>query len=326
MGLRGHCDDPLYRCRRLLSRADERLDDAAAPSRSACSTPVILMVRSAPPGMPRSRPHGWAGGRERAAAAWRQARREHEQPVVQARNAGRRDRRRLQEQATEAAEREAKLRERFERVATPERVRLRTELSEAKASLVEVKSSTRPTATSGSTNPEAARRRDYLHEQIADAARDLDLDRQDLDGIAPGSGRHTQVAGIDWHSQVSAPDRVATSARVMTDRRHASTDQSAEASAKRYLARRASGALARRIRRVAGDTRTSQRGCHSSDNGTYALPSEPPTVSRRPAIPGADNARSRRLSGAGVAPAGRTPFRSSCLPEEGAGASCLFWI
>ena len=32
LGHRGHKDDPLYRCRRLLTRADERLDDAGQRS------------------------------------------------------------------------------------------------------------------------------------------------------------------------------------------------------------------------------------------------------------------------------------------------------
>ena len=50
LGHRGRKTDPLYRCRRLLTKADERLDDAAAPSCSACSTPATQAARCAWPG------------------------------------------------------------------------------------------------------------------------------------------------------------------------------------------------------------------------------------------------------------------------------------
>ena len=54
LGHRGRKHDPLYRARRLLTRADERLDDRRArPSCSACSTPATPAARSAPPGTPR---------------------------------------------------------------------------------------------------------------------------------------------------------------------------------------------------------------------------------------------------------------------------------
>lgn len=120
---------------------------------------------------------------------------------------GRRDRSRLQERATDAAEQEARLRERVESLAAPERARLRTELSEAKASLAEVKAEHEAHRYFRIDHPEAALRRDYLHEQIAEAAWDLDLERQGRDGIAPEPGRHRQVAGIEWKTQSLAPER-----------------------------------------------------------------------------------------------------------------------
>ena len=53
-GHRGRKDDPLYRIRRLLLAAHERLDDAAAtPNSAACSQPATPAARSAWRGTPR---------------------------------------------------------------------------------------------------------------------------------------------------------------------------------------------------------------------------------------------------------------------------------
>ena len=54
LGHRGRKDDPLYRCRRLLTKADERLDDQRphqAPRAARRRRPPT--ARSAPPGTPR---------------------------------------------------------------------------------------------------------------------------------------------------------------------------------------------------------------------------------------------------------------------------------
>jgi hypothetical protein len=58
LGHRGRNDDPLHRCRRLLTRADERLDDNVAPASSVSLMPVIPTAKCAPPGTPRK----WCGG------------------------------------------------------------------------------------------------------------------------------------------------------------------------------------------------------------------------------------------------------------------------
>ena len=58
LGHRGRKDDPLYRSRRLLTMADERLDDQRrAPARSGCS----------PPATPRRGPH-WPGTPRKSSA------------------------------------------------------------------------------------------------------------------------------------------------------------------------------------------------------------------------------------------------------------------
>lgn len=49
LGHRGHEYDPLYRCRRLLTKADGRLDDRGRTSSSGCSRPVTRSARSAWP-------------------------------------------------------------------------------------------------------------------------------------------------------------------------------------------------------------------------------------------------------------------------------------
>ena len=61
-GHRGHKGDPLYRCRRLLTKADERLDDKGRENSSDSSTPAIPEARFAWPGtrkksFARLRPH-----------------------------------------------------------------------------------------------------------------------------------------------------------------------------------------------------------------------------------------------------------------------------
>jgi Transposase len=53
LGHRGRKDDPLYRARRLLTKAHERLDDAATRSCAACSRPATGAVRCGWPGMRR---------------------------------------------------------------------------------------------------------------------------------------------------------------------------------------------------------------------------------------------------------------------------------
>lgn len=45
LGHRGRKHDPLYRCRRLLTKADERLNEKGAPSSWACCAPATREAR-----------------------------------------------------------------------------------------------------------------------------------------------------------------------------------------------------------------------------------------------------------------------------------------
>ena len=120
-----------------------------------------------------------------AAIAWRNALREWRGSLAQAEHAGLRERHRLRQQAARAAEREGPLRDRFEALAAPERARLRAELPAAQRELEEINGSRRAYRHFELAHPEALRRLDFLDDQIATAAWELDVERQDLDGIRP---------------------------------------------------------------------------------------------------------------------------------------------
>ncbi len=87
--------------------------------------------------------------------------------------------------ADRAAEKIGPLRDDFEALAGPERARLRAELPEARKTLDELYGQYAGHSHFTVAHPEALRRLDRLDSLIATAAWDLDLERQDLDGIAP---------------------------------------------------------------------------------------------------------------------------------------------
>ena len=99
--------------------------------------------------------------------------------------AGFREGHQLRRQAARAAEREGPLRERFERLAAPERARIAAELPEAKRDLADLQGRHNAYIRFQYDHPEALRRLDRLDEQIATAAWELDVERQGLDGIRP---------------------------------------------------------------------------------------------------------------------------------------------
>ncbi|MGI8810695.1 MAG: hypothetical protein ACR2KK_23165, partial [Acidimicrobiales bacterium] len=118
-----------------------------------------------------------------AAIAWSGALRESRGSLVQAERAGLRERHRLRQQARRAAEQVGPLRERFEALAGPERARLKVELPEAKRNLADLQGRRNAYMRFQYEHPEALRRLDRLDEQIATAAWELGLERQELDGI-----------------------------------------------------------------------------------------------------------------------------------------------
>jgi len=105
--------------------------------------------------------------------------------LSRAEHAGLRERHQLRRQAARAAEREAPLRDAFEHLAAPERARLRAELPEAKKELAELRGQYYGHLHFQIAHPEALRRLERLDNQIATAAWEMDVERQDLDGIAP---------------------------------------------------------------------------------------------------------------------------------------------
>lgn len=91
----------------------------------------------------------------------------------------------LRKQARAAAEQVWPLRERFDALAAPERVRLAQELPEAKKVLADLEGRHRASLHFGIAHPEALRRLHRLDDQIATAAWELDVERQEIDGIVP---------------------------------------------------------------------------------------------------------------------------------------------
>lgn len=57
LGHRGRADDPLYRVRKLLVMAEQRVDDGGRKRIPVCSKRATLEARSRPPGMPRKKSH-----------------------------------------------------------------------------------------------------------------------------------------------------------------------------------------------------------------------------------------------------------------------------
>ena len=103
----------------------------------------------------------------------------------QAEHAGLRERHQLHRQAAKAARRAGPLRDSFESLAGPERARIRAELPEAKKQLGELEAQREAASKFHSAHPEALHRLMRLGREIDDAAFDMDLQRQPLDGIDP---------------------------------------------------------------------------------------------------------------------------------------------
>jgi hypothetical protein len=120
-----------------------------------------------------------------AAIAWTEAVRKSRGPVARAGHAGLREGHRLRQQAKRAAEQIGPLWERFEALAAPEQARLKVELPEAKKTLADLHRRNNAYKRFQYEHPEALRRLDRLDEQIATAAWELGLERQEIDGIRP---------------------------------------------------------------------------------------------------------------------------------------------
>jgi len=138
-----------------------------------------------------------------AAIAWKEAHSEWRWCSAQADRVGLRERHRLLRRADRAADREGPLREAFQRLATPERARILAELPDAKKLLDDLDRRYYGHMRFGAVHPEAIRRLDRLDAQIAATGRDLDIERQGLDGIPPAplpSPGHQR--GIERHGPV----------------------------------------------------------------------------------------------------------------------------
>jgi hypothetical protein len=135
------------------------------------------------------RAEGWGVWRDaevgEAARAWRQAVNDHRSSLARLEQAGFRDRRQLRRQAAQALEREPSLREDFERLAAAERTRIATELPEAEKNLADLERQRRAHDHFEHEHPEAYRRLDRLDREIAATGFELDVSREELDGIAP---------------------------------------------------------------------------------------------------------------------------------------------
>ncbi|MCA1704022.1 MAG: hypothetical protein LC808_12460, partial [Actinobacteria bacterium] len=115
---------------------------------------------------------------EHAVSEWRRC-------MAQAKDAGFRERHQLLRQANRAARREEPLREAYERLAEPERERIRAELPRAKKLLAEIEGQRAASTHFGAAYPDALGRRLALEREIEDTGYDMDNYRHDLDGIAP---------------------------------------------------------------------------------------------------------------------------------------------
>jgi conjugative relaxase-like TrwC/TraI family protein len=121
-----------------------------------------------------------------AAVALRSAQYEHRCCLAQAnRGVGLRERWQLRRQAQRALEQQGPLREAFERLAAPERERIRAELPQAKERLAELEDRHYARTAFDLLHPEALPRLERLDHQVATTAYEMDLQRGDLDGIVP---------------------------------------------------------------------------------------------------------------------------------------------
>ena len=132
---------------------------------------------------------GWGVLREtpvgEAAIAWKHALGEWRRCEHRLESAGLRERHQLRKQLARAAEREGPLRDAFERLAAPERARIRAELLEAKKVLSDLEGRYIAHQHFRFAHPEAMRRLERLDQEIATAGWEMDIERQGLDGVAP---------------------------------------------------------------------------------------------------------------------------------------------
>ena len=153
---------------------------------------------------------GWGVWRDTpvgdAARALSQAVEQHRTWKARAQGRGLLERRQLRNQAERALEREPALRDAFERLANVERARIAVELPAAKRELADLGDQRRAHWHWESEHPEAYRRLDRIEREIEGAAFELDVNRQELDGVAAElpqhlrPGRHLEPDGreLEW--------------------------------------------------------------------------------------------------------------------------------
>jgi hypothetical protein len=130
-----------------------------------------------------------------AAIAWKEALGERGLCLARAEHVGLRERHQLRRQAARAGERAGPLQEAFEALAGDERARVRTELPEARKEPAELEGQYYGHLHFKIRHPEALRRLERLDREIAGAAWEMDVQRQDLDGIAPQAPEVPQLGG-----------------------------------------------------------------------------------------------------------------------------------
>jgi conjugative relaxase-like TrwC/TraI family protein len=120
-----------------------------------------------------------------AAIAWKEALGESGMCLLRAEHVGWRERHQLRRQAARAVERAGPLKEAFETLAGAERSRIHAELPAARKLAAELQGQYAGHLHFQIKHPEALRRLERLDQEIASAAWEMDVGRQDLDGIPP---------------------------------------------------------------------------------------------------------------------------------------------
>jgi hypothetical protein len=132
-----------------------------------------------------------------AAVEWQSALREWRRCCTLADDAGLRERHRLLRQADRAAARERPLWDRYEALAAPEREQVRAELVPAKERLADLEARYQASLHFGA-DFKIWSHQFQLDREIDDYAYDLDLDRQDIDGIPPLVPTPAYVPAQEW--------------------------------------------------------------------------------------------------------------------------------
>ena len=150
---------------------------------------------------------GWGVWREtpvgEAARVWSHAVEENRTWKARAEGRGLLERRQLRRQAEQALEQEPVLREAFERLANVERARIAVQLPEARKELEDLVDQRRAHWHWQNEHPEAYRRLDQLERDIEGAAFELDLSRQNLDGVVAELPQHLRP---DRHLERDSPE------------------------------------------------------------------------------------------------------------------------